>query len=41
MAAVESQLKPNVGTEARSWSRLKCNLETEISVDGGTDGIVK
>ncbi|MGO9953862.1 MAG: PilZ domain-containing protein [Dissulfurispiraceae bacterium] len=35
MAAVESQLKPNVGTEARSWSRLKCNLETEISVPWG------
>jgi hypothetical protein len=35
MATVESQLKFNAGAEARSRSRLKCDLATGISVPWG------
>lgn len=35
MATVESQLKFNAEVEARSRSRLKCDVATEISVPWG------
>lgn len=35
MAISDSKLTHGVRVEARSWSRLKCNLDTEISVPWG------